>query len=176
MMKTAQVRVVESMQEYVPRAEERRIFLAGGMHNCPDWRHDAISAFRRIWSAGSADRRPLALLSPRRVISGPSGFNEAMVTWEHRHLALADLVLFWFPSGNEARPEQPIALYELGAAAATGRAIAVGVEGGYRRRSDVLAQLRCARPGLPVHDDLLSTVSTAVEALRDGSRPLRSVS
>ncbi|WP_371675130.1 nucleoside 2-deoxyribosyltransferase domain-containing protein [Streptomyces sp. NBC_01276] len=176
MMKTAQVRVVESMQEYVPRAGERRVFLAGGMRDCPDWRHDAISAFRRIWSAGGADRCSLALLSPRRVIAGSSGFNESMVAWEHRHLALADLVLFWFPSGGAARPEQPIALYELGAAAATGRAIAVGVEDGYRRRPDVLAQLRCARPGLPVHGDLPSTVSAAVEALRAGSRPLRSAS
>ncbi|MFD9359796.1 nucleoside 2-deoxyribosyltransferase domain-containing protein [Streptomyces sp. NPDC060031] len=176
MMKAAQVRVIESMQEYAPRAEERRIFLAGGMHNCPDWRHDAISAFRRAWPGAGADRCSLALLSPRRVISDASGFNEAMVSWEHRHLALAHLVLFWFPSGNAARPEQPIALYELGAAAATGRMVAVGVEDGYRRRPDVLAQLRCARPGLEVHGDLRSTVSAAVAALCAESRPLRSVS
>ncbi|MFD9343105.1 nucleoside 2-deoxyribosyltransferase domain-containing protein [Streptomyces sp. NPDC060049] len=176
MMKTAQVRVIESLQEYEPRAEEVKVFLAGGMHNCPDWRHDAIAAFQQVWPGRSADRCSLALLSPRRVIAGPSGFNESMVAWEHRHLAMADLVLFWFPRGNAARPEQPIALYELGAAAATGRAIAVGVEEGYRRRSDVVAQLRCARPGLPVHSDLLSTVCTAVEALSATVQPLRSVS
>ncbi|WP_406012204.1 nucleoside 2-deoxyribosyltransferase domain-containing protein [Streptomyces sp. NBC_00984] len=176
MMKTAQVRVIESMQEYVPRAEETKVFLAGGMHNCPDWRYEAITAFKQIWFGSSANRCSLALLSPRRVIAGSSGFNESMVAWEYRHLALADLVLFWFPSGNAARPEQPIALYELGAAAAAGRAIAVGVENGYRRRSDVVAQLRCARPGLPVHSDLLSTVGTAVEALGAKTHPLRSAS
>ncbi|MFI5770372.1 hypothetical protein ACIA74_17800 [Streptomyces sp. NPDC051658] len=44
-MKTAQVRVIESMQEYAPRAEETKAFLAGGMRNCPDWRFDATTAF-----------------------------------------------------------------------------------------------------------------------------------
>ncbi|MFF0623382.1 nucleoside 2-deoxyribosyltransferase domain-containing protein [Streptomyces sp. NPDC004296] len=172
MMTTPRVRVIESLEEYAPRPGEAKVFLAGGMHNCPDWRADAIAAFERVWSDG----RSLAVFSPRRVVAGSSGFNEAMVGWEHRHLSRADLVLFWFPGGNEHRPEQPIALYELGAAAATGRPITVGVEHDYRRRLDVLAQLRYARPELPVHHDLGATVRTTVRMLGAGTHPLRNAS
>ncbi|MFD8855017.1 nucleoside 2-deoxyribosyltransferase domain-containing protein [Streptomyces sp. NPDC059604] len=172
MTTTQRVRVIESLEECVPRPGEAKVFLAGGMHNCPDWRADAIAAFERSWP----DRRPLGLFSPRRSVSGSSGFDEAMVGWEHRHLSRADLVLFWFPAGNAHRPEQPIALYELGAAAASGRPVAVGVEHGYRRRPDVLAQLRYARPELPVHHDLGSTVRAAVRVLGSGTYPLRDAS
>ncbi|MGW2090390.1 nucleoside 2-deoxyribosyltransferase domain-containing protein [Streptomyces sp. NPDC001880] len=172
MMATLRVRVIESLEEYAPRPGEAKVFLAGGMHNCPDWRADAIAAFERSWS----DRRPLALFSPRRGVFGTSGFNEAMVGWEHFHLSRADLVFFWFPAGNAHRPEQPIALYELGAAAAVGQPIAVGVEQDYRRRLDVLAQLHYARPELPVHHDLGSTVRAAVRVLGSGTYPLRNAS
>jgi hypothetical protein len=53
--------------------------------------------------------------------------------------------MFWFCAG----PDQPIVWRELGGAADTGKAIAVGADPRYRRRFDVVQQLRLAGPRRP---------------------------
>jgi hypothetical protein len=96
------------------------------------------------------DRLPGVVLNPRRE-NFPVGQAEAtreQTTWEHEHLRIADVILFWFC----AEAVQPIALYELGAHAARGTRLAVGTHPEYPRRLEVLEQLRLARPDVTVHD------------------------
>ena len=79
------------------------------------------------------------------------------IRWEFDHLALADVILFWF----SVETIQPIVLYELGRWAASDKPLAVGADPGYERRFDVVQQLGLARPGLTVHSDLGSTCAAA---------------
>ncbi|MFB8183203.1 nucleoside 2-deoxyribosyltransferase domain-containing protein [Streptomyces sp. NPDC055966] len=81
--------------------------------------------------------------------------------WEYEHLRIVDVILFWFCSGAV----QPIALYELGAHAARGTRLAVGVHPQYPRRLDVVEQLRHVRPDVTVHESLQATLRAAVALL-----------
>lgn len=60
---------------------------------------------------------------------------------------------------------QPIALFELGAFAASEKPIVVGSDPDYPRRTDLRLQLGHTRPGLAVHSSLESTIEAVVSAL-----------
>ena len=129
------------------------VFLAGGITGCPDWQAEASRILNRT---------RVAVLNPRRAdfpIHDPSAA-EAQIDWEFRYLQLADVVLFWFPESGDV--PQPIALYELGAHAATGKPIAVGTDPAYVRRADVVHQLRRARPHVPVRFELKAVCTDAL--------------
>lgn len=141
------MRYVEAPQEWAPKraVEHPGVFLAGGITGCPDWQ---TAVARRLDSLDDG-----TILNPRRAnfpIDDPEAA-EQQITWEHTHLRLADVVLFWFPAGGAV---QPIALYELGAWSMTGKPLAVGVEAGYPRERDVRIQTRLARPEVPVVGNL----------------------
>jgi hypothetical protein len=144
------------MGEYVeaPRyytGDRPALFLAGGITDCPEWQAEA----REILAADD-----VVVLNPRRAnfpIGDPSAA-AGQVDWEFRHLRRADVVLFWFAAGPSV---QPIALYELGAHAASGKPIAVGADPAYLRRTDVLLQLGHVRPGVVVWDSLETTCRAA---------------
>ncbi|GGW94811.1 hypothetical protein [Streptomyces noursei] len=72
--------------------------------------------------------------------------------------------MFWFPDSPTSH--QPIALYELGMAAAEGAALVVGANLEYVRRTNVVAQLSHVRPGLHVHSTLADTVEACRAAIR----------
>ncbi|MEU9288652.1 nucleoside 2-deoxyribosyltransferase domain-containing protein [Streptomyces sp. NPDC048275] len=90
------------------------------------------------------------------------------VSWEYRHLRRAEIRLFWFPASPTSH--QPIALYELGMAAADQDAdLIVGADVDDVRRTNVVAQLSHARPGLRVHatlDDTIAACRNAVHTIR----------
>lgn len=128
------------------------VFLAGGITGCPMWQAQAYEQLADL---------PIAVLNPRRPnfpIHDPSAA-PTQIAWEFRHLHLADLVLFWFPDSGPVI--QPIALYELGAHAATGKPIVVGADVNYVRRQDVVLQLKHIRPNLIVWSTLEETVEVA---------------
>lgn len=134
------------------------LFLAGGITDCPDWQATAAAAL---------DDLDITVLNPRRSsfpLHDPHA-ETAQVRWEHRHLRRADLVMFWFPQSPTSH--QPIALYELGTLVGEGRALVIGTDPGYIRRTNVVAQLALARPEIPVHTTLADTIDagrTAVQA------------
>jgi hypothetical protein len=141
---------VEAPQRY--EGDGPCVFLAGGITGCPDWQ--AVAAERLLPHAD--------VLNPRRRIYVAEGDEyERQVAWEYHHLRRAGLILFWF--ADEAI--QAIALYELGAFAASDKPIAVGAHPGYPRRTDIVLQLSHARPGLTVHSSLESTIAAVVHAL-----------
>ncbi len=150
-------RYVEAPEEYA--GDRPSIFLAGGITGCPDWQADAARMLAGV---------PVAVLNPRRPhfdISDPTA-TEKQIRWEYTHLHRAAVVLFWFPAGPSP---QPIALYELGAMAATDRRIAVGADPDYVRRADVRIQLELSRPEVVVRSDLAGTVAAAIAALAQAS-------
>lgn len=150
----------EAPNYYQPRpADPPRVFLAGGITNCPDWQPEAAAELldvgfivfnprRRRWPIGDADQTPV------------------QIAWEVHHLQLAAVTMFWFPPCDAAQTTQPITMYELGAAAATAdRRIVVGADPGYPRVADVHVQLGHARPGLTVHSTLDATIQAARDTL-----------
>ena len=113
---------------------ETSIFLAGGIQNCTQWQTEMVDLL------SSTD---LAVLNPRRKdfpIHDPSAA-EAQITWEHEHLWMADLILFWFPSETLC----PIVLFELGFWLSKHKKLFIGVDPAYQRRQDVEIQTRLAR-------------------------------
>lgn len=154
------MRVVEAPEPYEPApGDGPSVFLAGGITGCPDWQATAIARF-----TGTS----LVVFNPRRTAFDVARGDTAVqqIAWEYERLSGADLTLFWFPAGAAL---QPIALYELGFAAAGARAgtrrIVVGAEDGYPRRLDVVEQLRHALPAVTVHPDLDATLEAAFAAV-----------
>ncbi|WP_062215711.1 nucleoside 2-deoxyribosyltransferase domain-containing protein [Streptomyces sp. NBRC 109706] len=133
------------------------VFLAGGVTHCPDWQRVAA---RELLAAG------LTVFNPRRrefPIDDPAQ-TPVQIAWEYRHLQVADMILFWFPPCDAALTTQPISMYELGFAAASGRRMVVGADPGYPRVADVYTQLAHARPELTIHATLGATLRAAREA------------
>lgn len=125
-----------------------RVFLAGGITNCPDWQSDLINHLRDSYFL--KDR--LVLFNPRRAsfdITNPLE-SSIQIEWEHNMLLAADAVLFWFPAETLC----PITLYELGKLAATKKPLMVGCAEGYQRAYDVSKQLQLVRPEVHVRGDL----------------------
>ncbi len=137
------MRYIEAPTEYAKTPKQLSIFLGGGITDCPNWQQAVVQML------GNFD---VDLLNPRREnfpIHDP-GAAEAQIAWEHRHLRLADAILFWFPKETLC----PIVLYELGAWSMTDKPLFIGVEPGYKRAQDVEIQTRLVRPGLRISTNL----------------------
>jgi hypothetical protein len=134
---------VECPNVYVPQAGRRSLFLGGGITNCPDWRAEL-----RPMLAGT----PWVLINPRRtdIDMNDTAVAMAQIDWEHRHLHVADAILFWFCQETL----QPITLYELGAWSMTTKPLFVGAHPAYPRRIDILVQTHLSRPDVQVVDSL----------------------
>lgn len=134
------------------------VFLAGGITNCPDWQ--AVAAW---------ELQPYAMvLNPRRPYFDTTDLSmtEAQITWEFRHLRLANCILFWFPPGSSP---QPIALLELGVhMMLSPEKLIVGADPAYSRALDVHHQLRL-HTGLTPHSSLEAAIHAA--ALRLATLP-----
>jgi hypothetical protein len=125
---------LETINTYEPK-----LFLAGGIANCPDWQQEVI---------GYLEKSHWILLNPRRKdfpIGDPNASLE-QISWEHHHLRMADAILFWFPCETIC----PIVLYELGAWSMTKKPLFVGVHPDYVRRQDVEIQTRLVRPDVEI--------------------------
>lgn len=126
---------VEALDVLKAGVRGKSVFLAGGITNCPDWQQEMVELL------GDTD---LILFNPRRKdfpIGDPDAAME-QIKWEHDHLRVADMILFWFPCETLC----PIVLYELGAWSMTSKKIFVGVHPDYKRRPDVEIQTGLIRP------------------------------
>ncbi|PRW62128.1 nucleoside 2-deoxyribosyltransferase domain-containing protein [Actinopolyspora mortivallis] len=153
------MRYLECPDTYEPHAGDGPlVFLAGGITGCPDWQREAVRGLSTTdWVVANPRRQNFPIGDPSAA--------ETQIRWEHRHLTRADLVLFWFPASDAQVTTQPIALYELGAAAAGGRRLVVGAAPGYPRQTDVRLQLWLARPDVEVQSTLRATLAQARHAL-----------
>lgn len=126
-----------------------RVFMAGGITNCPDWQLEARQML--------LNDPNIMLINPRR-----SNFDVTIKTmtteqikWEFEHLKSADAVMFWFPKETLC----PITLFELGVQSMIPeRNIFVGCHPEYQRKLDVEVQLSLSRPEIIVRDSLSDVI------------------
>jgi hypothetical protein len=126
------------------------IFLAGGITDCPDWQQYVISNLER--------ETDLALINPRREnfdVTDPE-CEKFQIAWEHRHIMAAHIMIFWFPEETLC----PITLFELGKCVALQKEMVVGCHPGYKRRTDVIEQLR-------LMDKTIKVVSSLDDIIED---------
>ncbi|MFH1173550.1 MAG: nucleoside 2-deoxyribosyltransferase domain-containing protein [archaeon] len=123
---------IEAPQAYT--GNEKSIFLAGGITNCPDWQHELTALLKD---------EALVILNPRRKTfhENPNAAREQII-WEYKHLRKATAISFWFPKEAIC----PIALYELGAWSMTDKELFIGIHPDYPRRADVEVQTKLVRP------------------------------
>lgn len=131
--------IIEAVNEYygLSKQQMKKLFLAGGITNCPNWQKDIISKIKDIDN--------LIVYNPRRN-NFPIGDQNAaiqQIVWEYEHLESADIIVFWFSNGSL----NPIVLYELGRwGNSTKKDIIVGIDTEYERKQDVVIQTLLSRP------------------------------
>lgn len=158
-------RYYEAPNVYTPKlGDPPSVFLAGGIPGVEPWHDDAI---RMLSGAGLS----MVVLNPRRSdfpVGDPEA-GRAQVAWEHQHLSIADITLFWFAATTDAHVVQPTTLFELGAALGEGRRIVVGADLRYPRRDIVVNQLAVWRE--PLRDSLAAVVADVVREVVGLSAP-----
>lgn len=86
-----------------------KIFLAGGITNCPEWQQELITLFKNFFETD----KEVYIFNPRREnfpIDDPSAASE-QITWEFKMLEICDIFTMLF---CDADSDQPICFYELG--------------------------------------------------------------
>lgn len=131
------------------------IFMAGGISHCPDWQKPLASRFLETTNA--------VIFNPRREnFTFSIKTQEEQITWEFDYLALCRNILFWFPSETLC----PITLFELGKISTSNKNIVVGCHYLYKRRDDVVEQLKLAKPNIVVLDCLDEIYDKAIDVFR----------
>ena len=122
---------------------EKSLFLAGGISNCPNWQLEVVNMLKDSdWT----------IINPRRANFdvGNNQLLEPQIEWEHQRLRQARAILFWFP----AQTLCPITLNELGAWSMMNKPLFVGTHPEYQRKYDVEIQTRLVRPEITIQDSL----------------------
>lgn len=123
---------------------EDKLFLAGGITNCPNWQKQVINYLNNC-------ECEVTLFNPRRDnfdINDPTA-TEVQIAWEHRRLREATMIMFWFPQETLC----PIVLFELGAHLERDVKIRIGCHPNYKRIQDVRIQSRLSRPHVKIYTD-----------------------
>lgn len=151
--------IIEAPNEIYSLENNRNIklFLAGGITNCPDWQKELIELIK------GADI--LTIYNPRRTnfpIGNPNA-TEEQITWEYNHLKNSDYISFWFSKGSI----NPIVLLELGkyALSSKDKRIFIGIDPDYERRQDVEIQTKLARPEVRIVYSLFDLASQILQSV-----------
>jgi len=133
--------------------ENVKIFMAGGITNCPNWQREFISCFEGY--------DYVTLFNPRRYDFNitDSNISEKQIVWEHRHLEEADIIIYWFSRGSL----NPIVLYELGKYISSGKHIFIGIDDEYERKFDVETQAKLMNYNL----EFFASVENLAEAVKE---------
>lgn len=128
--------------ESLYKGEMPKVFLAGGITNCPWWQNDVIAMLTNYEGV---------LYNPRRKnfpIENPNAAKE-QIEWEFHALNNSDIFSIWF---SNAESDQPICMYELGRHVArlseNINKIVIGIEPGYKREQDVRIQMELVDPSI----------------------------
>lgn len=131
-----------------------RIFLAGGISNCPDWQTELIKKIESTYG--------IVIYNPRRKnfpMNDPK-VSEEQITWEYLHLKDSDFIIYWFSRGSL----NPITLFELGRWGLSGnKRIVIGIDPLYERKQDVIIQTKLSRP----HTEILWSINEIADVIMD---------
>lgn len=137
-----------SMQELRPD-----IFVAGPISGAEDWQNQAEKLLENIERG-----EELIIANPRRPEGIPrvGDIAKEQITWEHRNLQLARVVMFYFVKGPGI-----ITPLELGKELGRGSPIVLGIGKSFDRPFDIETQAHLEQPELPIYHTLDETVVAA---------------
>lgn len=135
-----------------------KIFLGGGITGCENWQKEMVKLL---------ENEKVVLFNPRREsfdINDPSA-SDFQINWEFENIRNSDMILFWFPCETLC----PITLFELGAhsqrAANKKVKIFVGCHPEYKRKYDVITQMKLILPNLIVANSIEELANQIKEEL-----------
>lgn len=134
------------------------IFVAGPISGAEDWQKQAEKLLENI----ERDEE-LIIANPRRPEGIPrvGDIAKEQITWEHRNLQLARVVMFYFVKGPGI-----ITPLELGKELGRGSPIVLGIDESFDRPFDIETQAHLERPKLPIYHTLDETVVAAAALAR----------
>lgn len=132
---------IEAPQEY--NGNGYSVFLAGSISDDRNWQSQLFNSLRNTC---------VTIFNPRRkdFPIGDRIEERRQIEWERRHLARANLVVFWLTAPTLC----PIALFELGACCESGAPLVLGIDSNYALKFDIRIHLSLRRPDVNVHDSL----------------------
>lgn len=139
-----------------------RLFLAGGISNCPDWQTELLQHPKLKWIVDAYSLKA-TVFNPRRIDFNMNDPNESVrqINWEFRYLQKCDKILFWFPKETLC----PITLFEYGKWIGSNKTLFVGCHNDYARKMDLFVQTSLARPTQKIHTDFDSLVKEISERI-----------
>ena len=142
-----------SMQELRPD-----IFIAGPISGAEDWQKQAEKLLENIERG-----EELIIANPRRPEGIPrvGDIAKEQITWEHRNLQLARVVMFYFVKGPGI-----ITPLEFGKELGRGSPIVLGIDESFDRPFDIETQAHLEQPELPIYRTLDETVVAAAALAR----------
>ena len=155
--------VIEATTKDTMSRGDIKIFLGGGISNCPDWQKDILDILEPRVTSNS-----VVFFNPRRSDFDVSNVEDSalQIQWEFDQLDTADLVMFWFPCETLC----PITLFELGKMVGRGQQIVVGCHPDYKRLFDVKYQLAIEWSDLNVVDNIQDLASQVLEFIYNQDR------
>lgn len=171
------MKIIEAINEVysIEKIRGTKIFLAGGISNCPDWQTELLNKITEtaeyareyaIIDTISEAIDKLIVYNPRRKnfpIHDPNA-SEEQIVWEAEHLKSADILVFWFSRGSL----NPIVLFELGRYGMNHPNVIIGIDPLYERKNDVIIQTKIGRPFDDIHfyDNIDDVAAEIVERVK----------
>lgn len=154
------MRIIESpdVDFSIAHVKNKKIFLAGGITNCPDWQAEFIHQLNFPMAA-------FTLYNPRRKsfdVSNPAE-SEKQIVWEHLMMEQSDIIVFWFSSGSL----NPIALYELGKYIRSDKKIIIGIDPEYTRKNDIVIQTQLVTKYIDIYYSLDKLIDKILNIILD---------
>lgn len=142
-VKLKQMQYIEAPDTQVVTAKHK-VFLAGGIRNCPRWQVGCYEELDSIFNDTYACFNPY-----RKNWQECNEVALEQIEWEHARIAESDVIIFNFlpPTLN------PMTLFEFGKMLLTDKRLFVRIDPCYARRFDLVHQVRLERPDVKLHDN-----------------------
>jgi len=141
------IKIVQAPEEIKLKRNSIKLFLAGGISNCPRWQDDICE---RLLKEKRFDQYSMDIIifNPR-CKSIPE--EEPQIKWEHDKLKKSNIISFWFSEGSL----NPITLFEYGSHLKSKKSdLVVGCHMNYQRRNNVIIQTKLEIPQFRIVDTL----------------------
>ena len=154
------IKIVQAPEEIKLKRNSIKLFLAGGISNCPKWQDDICEKLlteKRL----NEYNMDIIIFNPR-CNSIPE--EEAQIKWEYDKLKKSNIISFWFSEGSL----NPITLFEYGSHfKSKTKDLVAGCHMNYQRRSNVIIQSKLHNPYFRIVDTLEDLYENIVRSIID---------
>jgi hypothetical protein len=154
------IKIVQAPEEIKLKRNSIKLFLAGGISNCPKWQDEICERLskEKIFDEYDID---IVIFNPR-CKSIPE--EEAQIKWEYDKLKKSNIHCFWFSEGSL----NPITLFEYGSHfKSKNKDLVVGCHMNYPRRNNVIIQTKLELPQFRIVDTLDDFYQNILMSIRD---------